>query len=207
MVGGPKFSMSSGFTLIEITIVLAIVSGIAIIAFLGQGEFRSKARFTDAVDRTVSALTSAQNEANSAINTRDDAGTDDSQIFFGMLASFDADAGSVMEITPYWRNGQSCPPTEDLKPKQGSAFEIPSGVEFDSTLDQSVMFGRSCFDGRPKTYIPDIGSTLAELLRPQTYLSAPANPAVIKLSDFNGHCAEITIQPGTGSIGKEYMAC
>lgn len=208
MLGGNKFGMEAGFTLIEITIVLAILSGLAALAFVGQGELRSNARFNDSVERTVSALSSARNDANTTLNTRSSGGTDGSRVFFGVLAEF-KEGEEIVQMTPLWGEGQSCPPvviTEE--PDQIQEFEIPWGA-IPVDYDQAVVFGRRCNDGRPTTYTPDADTPGAILRTIGAYSTLPASqpPAVIKLDDQDGHCAEITVEHGSGNISQEYVAC
>lgn len=208
MVGGTKFGMSGGFTLIEISIVLAIISGLLIVAFVGQGQLRSKARFTDTVDRTVSALADARNKANVTQNSREiGGGTDIDKVFFGILAEFEED-NPVVTFRSFWTDEDACPPgsiSEEVSQK--NEFELPWGAE-PINYNQAVMFGRKCTDGRPVAYILEPDTLAGQLNELGTYTAASTDePAIIQLSDGADHCANIIVEPVSGNISKEYVPC
>jgi prepilin-type N-terminal cleavage/methylation domain-containing protein len=58
----------SGFTLVEIIIVLAISSGLAVIIFTGQRGLRSQAQFDAAVNKIVASVNETHNEATAGVN-------------------------------------------------------------------------------------------------------------------------------------------
>lgn len=205
MVGGIKFGMSPGFTIIEISIVLAIISALILIAFLGQGELRSNAQFNDAVDRTVAELSDKRNNANTTVNSgEEDPGTDTTKVFYGILAEFVEDSSAV-KFTYFWTDGDSCPPT-GIRPEQISEFEIPWEVK-PINYNQAVLFGRKCSDGRPETKIPSPDSLTGELRDLNTYEASSEDRAIIQLSDGSGHCANINVEAGSGNLSKEFVPC
>ncbi len=67
----------AGFTLIEIMLVLAISSSLAVIAFMGQSALRSQAQFDATVNKTVAEINSAHTQSAAGVNTSAlaDAGT------------------------------------------------------------------------------------------------------------------------------------
>jgi prepilin-type N-terminal cleavage/methylation domain-containing protein len=58
----------AGFTLIELILVMAITSLLAVIAFMGQGQVQSRARFDGAINQTVQDINYARNYALSNVN-------------------------------------------------------------------------------------------------------------------------------------------
>ncbi len=60
----------SGFTLVEIILVLAISSTMLTIAFVGQRQLRSRAQFDAAIEKVVSSISNAQNQATAGVNTQ-----------------------------------------------------------------------------------------------------------------------------------------
>jgi len=58
----------SGFTLVELMIVMAISSALVVIAFVGQRQLRSRAQFDAAVEKVVSSVSSAHTQAVAGVN-------------------------------------------------------------------------------------------------------------------------------------------
>ena len=82
----PKKNQNQGFTLIETIIVLAISAALAIALLSSYTINQRRSRFTDAVERVVSALERVKQEANSAYTTG--TGTTPGRIFFAKAVSF-----------------------------------------------------------------------------------------------------------------------
>ena len=57
-----------GFTLIEVILVVAISGALLMIAFAGQGQLRAQAQFDAAVNKVVSTIPYAHNQANAGVN-------------------------------------------------------------------------------------------------------------------------------------------
>jgi prepilin-type N-terminal cleavage/methylation domain-containing protein len=62
------FKSESGFTLIELIVVMAISASLVSIAFIGQRSLRSQAQFDSAVEKVVSSVSSAQTQAVAGVN-------------------------------------------------------------------------------------------------------------------------------------------
>ena len=58
----------TGFTLIEVILVMAISSSLLLVAFVGQGQLRAQAQFDAAVNKLISSIADAHNEATSGVN-------------------------------------------------------------------------------------------------------------------------------------------
>ena len=85
----------SGFTLIEVTLTLAISGLLILIAIVGQVQLRRRAQFSDAVERVKSNLNITRSEANTTVNCRTGAvckvnnGTDPTREILGRELIFD----------------------------------------------------------------------------------------------------------------------
>ncbi len=62
-----KFSGRSGFTIIEVMLVLAVGSSLLLIGLVGRGQIREQTQFTDGVERLASSLKKHQAEATSSV--------------------------------------------------------------------------------------------------------------------------------------------
>jgi prepilin-type N-terminal cleavage/methylation domain-containing protein len=75
---------SYGFTLIELTIVLALTGGLMVIALTGQATVRNTAKFKDAVERVTTGLNVVRNQAlTSRIDDITATGADTTKITYG----------------------------------------------------------------------------------------------------------------------------
>lgn len=213
---------SGGFSVVEIIMVLAITSLLFLIAFSGQAEIRSRARFTDAIDQTVAAITKAQNEANSSLtlNQAADRGTGagaiDKTIFFGMLARI-SNGESQITVTPMTMpeepvlcfGGCSVEIRDDLQ----YSFEIPWQVSLDSpacVIPRWVAFTRHPSNGQNFTYTAPPTCTNVDLTRYNSYsasLRSPANVLNLQFRDDRNHLACISIDPPNGLVRKTFAAC
>jgi|GEM_PF-2930935 len=63
------FKSESGFTLVEIILVMAISASLASIAFIGQRALRSRAQFDSNIEKLVSSVSSAQTQAVAGVNS------------------------------------------------------------------------------------------------------------------------------------------
>ena len=62
------FKSESGFTLIELIVVMAISASLVSIAFIGQRSLRGQAQFDSNVEKLVSSVSSAQTQAVAGVN-------------------------------------------------------------------------------------------------------------------------------------------
>lgn len=206
MVGG-KNRVSPGFTIIEITIVLAIISSLVVIALIGQGDIRARARFNDAVDRTVSELSHIENQANTTYNENQSAsrGQDSSRVFFANLVDFKGGSSDI-DITPLWRPDSSCSQASVCGTTQGTTttFTIPWAARLSFVGHRYVSFARLRTNGQSVTYIADPSTNEVDRFTLNPYLFSDEDEAKIKLEDGRGNCAEITIKAVTGFIERAY---
>lgn len=86
-----------GFTLIEITIVMAISAALITIAFVGQAGIRAKANFSDGLERSIGMIQQVKSEAYSTVSAT---GTYDTT-FYGKAMLFDSLAANNKRIQIY----------------------------------------------------------------------------------------------------------
>ena len=85
----------SGFTIIELMMVVAITSLMFTVAIFGQGAVRGRAQFTDAIESLETELEGAKTEAASGVNVTDysgglnNGGSTPNTVLFGAMVVFD----------------------------------------------------------------------------------------------------------------------
>src|SRR3990167_5911338 len=94
---GLSRNKKGGFTLIEIMMVLAIASLMAIILFTTFGNTRQRTQFTDAIERVSSSLERAKTEANSSYTSG--GGTTLGRAFFARAVIFSNGSGDFQTVT------------------------------------------------------------------------------------------------------------
>ena len=64
-----SYSSQRGFTLIELILVIAISGALLSLALVGQGQIRAQAQFDASVNKIVSSINDAHNQATAGINS------------------------------------------------------------------------------------------------------------------------------------------
>ena len=104
---------TAGFTLIELVIVMAITSLLALIAIAGQGALQDQARFNNAIDKLTSTVAEAYDEATAGVNT-----TAGPAVGTGITACPGGPAGQYVFAGVAWTADNS------LTPGNGSPIEL-----------------------------------------------------------------------------------
>lgn len=173
---------STGFTLIEVMIVLAISSLLAVILITLYGSQQGRAQFADATESVVSKLQSVKTEVNSGFSTG--SGNMKERIFFGKAVVF---AEGSQEYTVYTLTADNADTLSGLEYVDGDGngvpdvetVKIPWGVSFaqaDSNLN-TIIFTRNLSNAQLKTYIFSSGMNI---LTPNNYNIPSASQATLR---------------------------
>jgi prepilin-type N-terminal cleavage/methylation domain-containing protein len=100
----------AGFTLVEVVLVMAIAALLVLAAWNGQTAVRHQAEFDESVNRVITAVADARNEAVAGINTDGFgngttrcAGGSNPYVFAGTMVVFDSAAASGAQVTTrFW---------------------------------------------------------------------------------------------------------
>jgi prepilin-type N-terminal cleavage/methylation domain-containing protein len=210
-----------GFTLVEVVIVMAISSLLFLIAFIGQRQLQSRARFDGAIQKTLQNIAYARNYAMGNVNTEGQ-GNDLGNEF----------AGAGFELDDNHSNSQAL---EELEPiyvqldASGSPIPDPGGTGYPSysNLPQPDTgqcpheADRECFEqfldtnGDPLTLTNATDAEIDFINSPsgllvchvvgnglqniaQTCAGSANKPVDLQLGDQDGHSATVEIEPRTG---------
>ena len=90
---------SNGFSLIELSMVLALTSAMVVIIFSGQGQARDRVNFKSTINQTVTDLQTIKANLENGSSTKTPLGTPSKQIFnFGVLIEFQGNAANNSSI-------------------------------------------------------------------------------------------------------------
>jgi type II secretory pathway pseudopilin PulG len=192
----------SGFTIIEVTIFLALTSMLFLIAFFGTGVFVQQSRFSDGMRRLESYLQSQYEEVVSGVNPRDStvtcaSGTSNvvpgasspgttSCVLLGKLIVFTGGSDTVESYYVVGMNSQAYLTTDpvttiitSLAPRAAdntnvSTFESPWGIRF--------VQGKRASSGGPMNAIAFLRSPVSSQVVTYVYnhpsVSAPLAPFI-----------------------------
>ncbi len=193
----------SGFSLIELILAMAISSSLAVIAFQGQRALRSQADFDSSINKVVSTINDARNEATAGVNiigTGDGsagagggcaASTPGKTIFRGTSWTFDNTVGSPIKIDYY----KSTPGTADVCSFQTQSYLAGGGLSMKvgATPKGRVLFVRT--DTGALDVCPSTG--LVSVL-PVFKAGSCANASVtFSFTDTDGHKSQVLVD-GSG---------
>lgn len=206
----------AGFTLIEITIVMAIVAMLSGLAFAGFSAMRGQAQFSDAVERMKEDVLAQRTEALSTVKLS--GGTDAANVTFGRVLTFTPGSSTVRVET--LRTANNSAPTAgqavSVVAAETTSYSIPWGITYQNAQKTGpplggvvggtvrVAFTRSAVDGSLQT---------ATSLQPgglapgYTYGEfAPNGPAAnLNFTDAQGRKAFLTIDPTKDSITRTFQ--
>ncbi len=228
-----KISSRSGFTIIEVMLVLAISGSLLAIGFVGRGRIREQTQFTDGVERLASSLKRFQSEATSTVGRESNipaickgqiVGQNINCINLGILVDFADPNFSTDPNGPYDYSASQI--TADRKNDiAGTGFDArvrarnpqlvnqqiitPSwGISIKPDIgdaDKKVAFIRHSGNGQVETIVMDSSTSVNS-----TSLDAAASAnteAKLNLYDADCNHAIITINPTgkPGDIKTEFM--
>ncbi len=198
----------AGFTLIELVLALTISAALIPIVLNGQREIRSRAQFSDGVERLRNDLVNIKNEANTTVSTRQIApGTDSRYAVAGKVVILDntGSSGALRLTIRTLRFDESVSPLQlsfDPDPTATTTQDIPWGVRIDPAvpvpLPQIVVYLRNDDTGHLQTYFP------ASIVATTTYASyVQAGVAkTINLIDPDNHKGTVVVDPIFGNVTR-----
>jgi prepilin-type N-terminal cleavage/methylation domain-containing protein len=198
-----------GFTLIEIIIVTAIGSMLAVIALAGFSTLRGEAQFSDSIEHIKEDVTAKRTEALTTVKLG--GGTDTANITFGRVLTFNPGTSTVNVDTLYTSSSTSPMAGQAVKivPAESTTVSLNWGITFkDSSLGShkiQVAFVRSPVDGTLETAIsPDKGWSGAPTYK---YSDFAPNGAAVNLNfvDPSGRKAYLTIDPTNDSVTRTFQ--
>lgn len=188
-----------GFTLIEVMIVLAISSLLAIVLVGAYNGQQRRARFADAVESVVADLDRVKAEVAAGYSTG--SGNSGSRLFFGKAVVLAANNYQVQTLTSDFQDTVSGLQNASTLTSGNFAW----GVTFtgaDQSLSQ-IVFARNLADGQLKTYVLSASQSLTTASN-YNAISA-ANKAFLHFQDRTGELrATVTVDPVSGHVSRTY---
>jgi prepilin-type N-terminal cleavage/methylation domain-containing protein len=194
---------ATGFTLIEVMLVLAIASLLAVILLNGYGKTRQRAQFNDAVERLVSNIDRAKTESNSTYTTG--SGVTASRIFFGKAFLLTKDSGNFIIRNLTANRNESGVPEEVREEGTSSSDVIAWGATCQGDdCNKAIVFSRQGTDGLLNTYILD--SSSLETLENESNYNSTADTSVLSLQikSPEGYTATVTIDAGSNEVKRSF---
>jgi prepilin-type N-terminal cleavage/methylation domain-containing protein len=199
-----------GFTLIEVTLALAISTLMILLLFGTYRNARRRAAFTDAIERVVTTLEQAKTEAVSTVNVKPASpGTTSGRVVFAKAVDFATSSNQqytrtlLADRSDTLQNIALSPEVQSSTvPWQVGFLSVGSGSTHDF-----VVFTRSVADGRLNTYVFDLATFSNLPAANYSTVSNPADTAVATLAfqDPNGLRANVKVNAATSEITREFL--
>lgn len=195
-------SKSAGFTLVEVTLVLAITASLAVIVFSGQRTLREQAQFSSSIEQLVGTFSYAKNAAATTVNSTHGATTNSPDILVWGTVLEIKTCGSSPSITrSTLKTRPGVPDKLDLV--DSSDIILPYQICYQPSSGGStfIAFFRERETGQLQTYQI---SNLGQVKRISNYSSDKISSSTISLhfQDSANHSADVTIDPKTNSISR-----
>lgn len=156
-----------GFTLIEVTIVMAITALMMLVLIGFYRNTQKRTLFRDGIERLVTNLEKIKTETNSSYTTG--SGATLARVFFGKAVSFSNDSTALL-ITTLTAARDDTGALSSLQAVGTNTINLPWGVYCDcNSTNTQIVFTRSLADGKLDTYVLD---STANLLSASTYSAA-----------------------------------
>ncbi len=209
----------SGYTLIEITIAMAISSMLAAMALMGFTALRSQAQFSNSVEQTTQTVLAKRQEALATVMLSGGGLTcvvpsDQCNISFGRILTFTPGSG-VVTTESLVTLGNPAPPAAQAvtlaAASETSTYTLPWGVTYTGSSRGNriiqVAFVRSAVDGTLQTAVsPDNGWAGRPTGSYQYGDFAPGGGSVqINVLDPTGRRAYLTVNPVNNSVTRTYQ--
>lgn len=209
----------TGFTIIEVMLVLGISGLLLLITFFGQGSIRTESQFQDSVEGLRSKLERIKDEVNTTVSSDVNgclgvsaSGTKADCILFGKLVAFD-DQTSNYRVRDIIANGPatnapvstSIPVTNPRIYGPQDNFSLPWGSIFDKNgalLLNKIVFTRHSGTGELQTYVL---APLANVQLASTYTSnSPGEIYRLPVKGPKCDRADIVFNDPVNTIRVEY---
>jgi type II secretory pathway pseudopilin PulG len=192
-----------GYSLIEVTLFLAISSMLAIMAIAGFSNTRGQAQFSDSVERLTQQVLERRQEALSTVKLS--GGTDANNVTFGRLLTFTPNSSTV-QVQTLVTSSNSAPTNGQavvVNNAETTSFDMAWGVTYTGNQPMQVAFTRSTVDGVLQT------TAWNGLDNNLTYsdFTPPANVATtfsVNVIDPNSRRAHLVIDPAKNGVTRVY---
>lgn len=196
---------SKGFTLIEVIMVLAISSLLALILLGGYQETQKRERFRDSVERTVTLLEQTKNEANATVNVAGDGDTA-GRLVFAKAVIF-TDGSSDIEVVTLSAADREV--LSGIRQDDSRTVRIPWQVEFAgaSSTHKTVVFTRSVVTGQLDTYVLSTDNVTDVAQYVDTAAAASNTSAIgefVLTDPFDGFLATVRVNAETNEVMRSY---
>ncbi len=190
----------AGFTLIEITLVMAISAALAAIALLGFSTLRGQAQFSATIEQLDQTVLAKRQEALSTVKLS--GGANSANITIGRLITFIPNS-SIMKVQTLYTANVSAPANGQpvlINAAEDQTIDIPWGITYAGLVPIQVAFIRSATDGSLQTAISTGWS--ANLIYGDF---APGGVATnLNFTDPSGRKAHLTIDPSNNSVTRSF---
>lgn len=205
---------STGFTLIEIMLVLGISSLLMLILLTSYNGTRRRAEFTDAVERAVSAIEQAKTEASATVNANNvSPGASNTTIVFAKAVDYISVPNYIVQRTLLANRAESLVGVQ-LDEGREIQIDIPWGTRFmnvgeagSNTTHDFLVFTRSVSDGNLNAFVFDLADK--DQLTVQNYstsnVAADTAKATFSLVSPAGLRADIIFDALTNEVTRKYL--
>jgi prepilin-type N-terminal cleavage/methylation domain-containing protein len=208
----------SGFTLIEIIIVMAISGGLFVIVFAGQQQLRDRSRFDAAINLLLQASEYTRNYAESGINETGHGDENNTAVDGVSLELDNAHTESLVEMEPMYANYDDNDNLLDLdeNPASGSCPNSSGGECWEKYFNLGTTGLHITTPGvnHFSIYFFNLGDTPRicaamgdDWTAPRDSCSLTTNPhygleLTFEVADDSGQTATIKFDPGTGKLSR-----
>lgn len=189
----------SGYTLIELILVMAIGSMLVIVALAGFSSWRMSLQFSDSIDGLKETMTALRTESQSNINLRTAAGETPANVTFGRLVTFTPGSSTFRVDTLRTANTNAPGAGQAVVVVSTETRTIKWGVTYTGPRPRSVAFTQSLNTARMQTAWRDnwnTGSLQYGQFVPSTSV------AVLQFRDSAGRTATVRVDPASNGVTR-----
>lgn len=191
--------LQSGFTLIELIIVMAIGSILTAMALVGFSTWRMQLQFSDSIDSLKETMTALRTESRANINLQAAAGENPAMVTFGKLVTFTPNSSMIRVDTLRTANTDAPGSGQVVQIVSTETRTIKWGVTYAGSQPRSVAFTQSLNTARLQTAWRDswnLGSLQYGQFMPGTSVSA------LGFRDPAGRTATVRVDPANNGITR-----